>query len=124
MSKKIDPIESSSSSSSSKEVKPKAELEPAGPKGLIVPGPPPELPYHPPPWASEPSPDVSYSLDVLKSGMIVENINMTKRANGSFLVIGRLATCDIVLEHPSISRFHAILQYGKDTMDPSKGTFF
>uniref|UniRef100_A0A914W2P3 FHA domain-containing protein n=1 Tax=Plectus sambesii TaxID=2011161 RepID=A0A914W2P3_9BILA len=116
--KKPDPVESTSSS---KEVAPKAELKPAAPKGLQQPGPPPELPYTPPPWASEPSPDAKYSLDVLKTGVIVENIDMAERVNGSFLVVGRLAVCDVVLEHPSISRYHAILQYGKDTMDPSKG---
>lgn len=33
----------------------------------------------------------------------------------SFFVFGRLPACDVVLDHPSISRYHAILQYRSST---------
>lgn len=65
-----------------------------------------------------------YSLDVLKSGIIIENISLSSDAlanrikqprQSSYLVIGKLPICDLQLEHPSISRFHAVLQFGDDT---------
>lgn len=42
-----------------------------------------------------------YALEVLKSGMIVEKIDLT---NKSFYVFGRLSNCDVVMAHPTISR--------------------
>lgn len=44
-------------------------------------------------------------IDVLKEGARIDEIRMSKAA----LVVGRDATCDHVLEHPSISRKHAAL---------------
>ncbi len=32
-------------------------------------------------------------------------------AEKSFLVMGRLPVCDIELEHPSVSRYHAVVQF-------------
>lgn len=58
--------------------------------------------------------------------------------NSTFLVVGRLPICDIIMgsetfllfadfnfvEHPSVSRYHCILQYGEDKMDKKgKGWF-
>ncbi|XP_057318502.1 kanadaptin [Microplitis mediator] len=64
------------------------------------------LPYKEPAWGGSPSGD--YKVEVLKSGVILDTIDLTKK---SFHVIGRLPVCDIPLAHPTISRYHAILQY-------------
>lgn len=41
-----------------------------------------------------------YSFEVLKGGIIVETVPL----NRPFIVIGRQSQCDMVLEHPSLSR--------------------
>ncbi|KAK6036322.1 FHA domain protein, partial [Cooperia oncophora] len=71
----------------------------------------PELHYTPPPWASVPEPGQGYN------GTIVGCFDLDVRKHSTFVVIGRLLNCDIVLDHPSISRYHCILQYGDDPMD-------
>lgn len=48
-----------------------------------------------------------YFLEVIKNGSIVDKIKITKE----FTTFGRLANCDVLCEHPSLSRFHAVLQY-------------
>ncbi|PKA67286.1 FHA domain-containing protein DDL [Apostasia shenzhenica] len=84
-------------------------------------------PYTIPPW-SEP-PEHPFSLEVLKEGTIIEYLdlhpisNFPKRigviffnersAKGAYM-FGRVDLCDFVLEHPTISRFHAVLQFRKD----------
>ncbi|CAJ0935490.1 unnamed protein product, partial [Mesorhabditis belari] len=77
----------------------------------------PLLSYDPPVWACRPPEDALYKLEIIKSGTIVETINMANRKHDSFFVIGRLPSCDLTLEHPSLSRHHCILQYGVDTMN-------
>ncbi|CAI4222266.1 unnamed protein product [Auanema sp. JU1783] len=86
-------------------------------KAKAVPVPP--LSYTPPPWACEPPESSGYRLEVLKNGSIVDCINLDIRQNQTFITIGRLPCCDVVLDHPSISRYHCILQYGEDIMDKS-----
>ena len=57
------------------------------------------LAYQEPSWGG--IPDQEYYLEVLKNGTIVDTIHLKDK---SYFVIGRLATCDIMMEHPSLSR--------------------
>ncbi|CAG2110053.1 unnamed protein product [Medioppia subpectinata] len=50
-------------------------------------------------------PDGQYFVDQLKNGVIVGHKTVAK----SRLVFGRAVDCDVVLEHPSVSRYHAVL---------------
>ncbi|XP_071327358.1 kanadaptin [Trachinotus anak] len=81
------------------------------PRVLPAKGPPagkfPPLPYTEPPWGGRTS-DSPYALEILKNGTIVDKLPLTHR---SFFVVGRLPVCDVSLEHPSISRYHAVIQF-------------
>ena len=79
----------------------------------------PELPYKVPLWSG--IPDDLYSLEVLKNGCIISNIDLTSKP---FHVFGRLPNCDVSLEHPSVSRYHAVIQYKtSDTSNSEKGFY-
>jgi len=82
------------------------------------------MPYKEPSWSG--IPEVPYQLEVLKMGKIVESIELNAKP---FVVFGRLPTCDVPLEHPSLSRFHAVLQYraadeSPDAPDDRKKGFY
>ncbi|XP_019960393.2 kanadaptin [Paralichthys olivaceus] len=81
------------------------------PRVLPVKGPPPgnfpPLLYTEPPWGGSAT-DIPYSLEILKNGTIVDKVPLT---HSSFFVVGRLPVCDVSLEHPSISRYHAVIQF-------------
>ena len=62
--------------------------------------------YKEPKWAS--LTHQPYSFEVLKGGTIINIVDLSSR---SFHVIGRLPACNIVMEHPSLSRYHAVVQY-------------
>ncbi len=49
-----------------------------------------------------------YTLEVMKNGQIMESREVASRAHFTF---GRSPGSDFVLEHPSASRLHAVLQY-------------
>ncbi|XP_053315061.1 kanadaptin [Spea bombifrons] len=66
----------------------------------------PAIPYREPPWSGRPK--ALYTLEMLKGGSIVSTKNLDEL---NWLVIGRLPGCHISLEHPSVSRYHAVLQY-------------
>lgn len=66
----------------------------------------PPLPYTEPLWAGVP--DLPYTFELLKNGAILDTVPLTQQ---SYFVVGRLPVCDVSLEHPSISRYHAVVQY-------------
>lgn len=77
----------------------------------------PALHYEPPPWACEPDPELKFQFEVLKEGKLIGAFDLSNRKHPTFVVIGRIKPgCDLVMEHPSISRYHCILQYGDDRM--------
>lgn len=79
----------------------------------------PELPYKVPSWSGVP--EDLYSLEVLKNGCIISNIDLTSKP---FHVFGRLPNCDVSLEHPSVSRYHAVIQYKtSDNSNSEKGFY-
>ena len=79
----------------------------------------PELPYKVPSWSG--IPDDLYNLEVLKNGCIISNIDLTSKP---FHVFGRLPNCDVSLEHPSVSRYHAVIQYKtSDSSNSEKGFY-
>lgn len=60
------------------------------------------VPYKIPPWSA--SPCHQFYLEVLKDGSIIDKFDVCEK--GAYM-FGRLDLCDFVLEHPTISRFHA-----------------
>ena len=79
----------------------------------------PELPYKVPSWSG--IPDDLYSLEVLKNGCIIYNVDLTSKP---FHVFGRLPNCDVSLEHPSVSRYHAVIQFKtSDSSNSDKGFY-
>jgi hypothetical protein len=77
----------------------------------------PKLDYQEPIWSCLPDPDESsgFTFDVIKNGSVIETINLNKKK--AFYTFGRYTNCDFVLEHPSLSRFHAIIQYTNGNLD-------
>ncbi len=53
-------------------------------------------------------PPVEFTLEVLRGGSIIDYISLSHRP---YTVFGRSPDSDVVLEHPTISRYHAIVQY-------------
>lgn len=51
---------------------------------------------------------VDYALEIMKGGQILGRRDVSGQASYSF---GRSPGCDFPLEHPSISRLHAVLQF-------------
>ncbi|KAJ4972964.1 hypothetical protein NE237_006138 [Protea cynaroides] len=67
------------------------------------------VPYTIPLWSEAPC--HPFSLEVLKDGYIIDQFDVSKK--GAYM-FGRVDLCDFVLEHPTISRFHAVFQFKKD----------
>ena len=65
-----------------------------------------QIPYVEPLWTG--LCDGKYSFDVLKTGKIIDSIDITSKTH---YVFGRLRNCDIPMDHPSLSRYHAVVQY-------------
>ncbi len=68
----------------------------------------PRVPYTVPHWSGEPPSHQQFSLSIIKNGSIIDELDLGGK---EYLVFGRLPSCDVRLEHPSISRYHAVLQY-------------
>ncbi len=64
------------------------------------------VPYKEPDWGG--LCQTPYSFEVLKGGSIIDEIDLTKK---SFYLFGRLPSCDVKMEHPSLSRYHAVVQH-------------
>ncbi|XP_010528438.1 PREDICTED: kanadaptin [Tarenaya hassleriana] len=64
------------------------------------------VPYSIPEWSGPPR--HQFQLEVLKEGSIVGKFDVNEK--GAYM-FGRADICDFVLEHPTISRFHAVIQY-------------
>ncbi|KAM7364013.1 kanadaptin [Cochliomyia hominivorax] len=68
-----------------------------------------QCPYKIPQWSICPKNGKNYSFEVLKSGQIIDEIKQLQKK--AFWTFGRLPENDVEMAHPTISRFHAILQY-------------
>jgi pSer/pThr/pTyr-binding forkhead associated (FHA) protein len=69
--------------------------------------PPPAINYTAPKWSGEPV--HPFAFEVIKNGSVVETLDVSSKP---FLLIGRQEdVCDIAMQHPSISRQHAVLQH-------------
>ncbi|XP_055879098.1 kanadaptin-like [Biomphalaria glabrata] len=65
--------------------------------------------------------EADYTFDVLKNGSIIDTVSLS---NKPFYLFGRLPSCDVTLEHPSLSRYHAVVQYAaKSTASYEKGWY-
>ncbi|XP_055534938.1 kanadaptin [Wyeomyia smithii] len=69
----------------------------------------PPIPYKEPSWSRKCDFSLNYGLEVLKNGVIIEEVKHLQ--NKAYWLFGRLPNCDINMAHPTISRYHAILQY-------------
>lgn len=69
--------------------------------------------YEPPSWSKVPDDESNlFRLEVLKSGQIIDVFTLH---NKDHFILGRQPDiCDFCLEHSSISRKHAVLQYRDD----------
>jgi len=70
--------------------------------------PAPPCKYEEPSWGGVPETVSPYYLEILKNGIIVDKFKLEGK---SFFTVGRLPICDVPFEHPSLSRYHAVLQY-------------
>lgn len=82
-----------------------------------------EFPHQQPAWGGVPlSENDNYSLTVLKEGIVRSTFNLSGKAKVTF---GRLPeACDVLIEHPSCSRFHAVLQYCVEEKDIRKVGYY
>jgi len=64
------------------------------------------IPYKEPLWGG--ITDKSYYFEVVKNGAVAERVELTAK---SYYVFGRLPSCDHSMDHPSLSRYHAVVQH-------------
>ncbi|PRW44332.1 Kanadaptin isoform B [Chlorella sorokiniana] len=73
--------------------------EPAAPR--------PSGSYEPPEWGG-PAEGIPYTLDILKTGQLLDTLRLGEQGH---YTLGRAPNNDIVLDHPSSSRLHAVIQF-------------
>jgi len=64
------------------------------------------IPYKEPLWGGITG--ESYYFEVIKNGAVAERVELTAK---SYYVFGRLPSCDHSMDHPSLSRYHAVIQH-------------
>ena len=64
------------------------------------------IPYKEPTWGG--ITDKSYYFEVIKNGSVADRVEL---ADKSYYVFGRLPSCDHAMDHPSLSRYHAVIQH-------------
>jgi hypothetical protein len=64
------------------------------------------IPYKEPAWGG--LSEVKYNFEIVKNGTVVERYDLSDK---SYHVFGRLPSCDHSMDHPSLSRYHAVLQH-------------
>lgn len=74
--------------------------------------PQPQCSYVEPKWSAAPAAQHPYHIEMLKSGTIVETVSDLQEQ--AYWLIGKLPDNHIVMAHPTVSRFHAVLQYRPD----------
>ena len=89
-------------SETSEEVRVESEKEKAPSNQVTA----PPFQYQEPSWGGVP--EKPYCLEILKNGTIVDTFKLEGK---SHFTVGRLPICDVPFEHPSLSRYHAILQF-------------
>ncbi|KAH7300942.1 hypothetical protein KP509_23G004800 [Ceratopteris richardii] len=65
--------------------------------------------YTIPSWSA--APVFPFELEVIKDGAVIDTLKVSSK--GAFM-FGRSEQCDFMMEHPSISRFHAVLQFKRN----------
>ena len=70
------------------------------------------VPYKEPPWSA--LSENSYAFEVIKNGAVIDKVELKSKA---YHIVGRLPSCDIPMEHPSLSRYHAVLQYSNGSSE-------
>ncbi|KAI5079242.1 hypothetical protein GOP47_0004721 [Adiantum capillus-veneris] len=65
--------------------------------------------YSIPSWSAAPA--FPFVLEVIKDGALVDTLEVSSK--GAYM-FGRSDQCDFMMEHPSISRFHAVLQFKRN----------
>jgi hypothetical protein len=68
--------------------------------------PPGQPPYETPPWSAPPG--HPFQLEVVKDGAVLTHLDVSQK--GAYM-FGRSDRADFPLEHATVSRYHAVLQY-------------
>lgn len=73
-----------------------------------------------PKWSAAPDSSLAYSFEVLKGGQIVDNVKEIQ--SKAYWTIGKFQNNDIAMAHPTISRYHAVLQYRPNVVNNNENS--